>query len=91
MAALHPIYYFDGHLRQYSNDDPYIITGGTNKITIQSRGSQTSKDITFTASDPTKLPLTGGTLTGDLYGTNAVFSGDVTVGGNVAGTSGCTI
>ena len=91
MAALHPIYYFDGHLRQYSNDDPYIFTGGENKITIQSRGSQTSKDITFTASDPTKLPLTGGTLTGDLYGTNAVFSGDVTVGGNVAGTSGCTI
>lgn len=91
MAALHPIYYFDGHLRQYSNDDPYIFTGGENKITIQSRGSQTSKDITFTASDHTKLPLTGGTLTGDLYGTNAVFSGDVTVGGNVAGTSGCTI
>ena len=91
LSATHPIYYFDGYIREFSNDDPYIFTGGENKITIQSRGSQTSKDITFTASDPTKLPLTGGTLTGDLYGTNAVFSGDVTVGGNVAGTSGCTI
>jgi hypothetical protein len=39
-----------------------------------------------TATDPTKLPLTGGTLTGALTGTSASFSGNVVAGSETLGS-----
>jgi hypothetical protein len=39
-----------------------------------------------TATDPTKLPLTGGTLTGALNGTSASFSGNVSAGSETLGS-----
>jgi hypothetical protein len=41
-----------------------------------------------TATDPTKLPLTGGTLTGALNGTSASFSGNVVAGTTLPTTIG---
>jgi len=56
-----------------NSDTTYTFAGGTNKITVTPSGG-TASDVNITVDDNTKLPLTGGTLTGDVFMTRGTDS-----------------
>jgi hypothetical protein len=60
-----------------------LAVTGNQSIVVQSDGTNIWATCAGTATDPTKLPLTGGTLTGALNGTSASFSGNVAAGTTV--------
>ena len=70
--------------------NPTAILGTTNNIDIEAYGTS-GLSVNYatsagTATDSTKLPLAGGTLTGGLQGTSATFTGNVLVSqGNTTG------
>lgn len=47
-------------------DTTYTFAGGVNKIVVTPSGG-TATDVNITVDDDTKLPLAGGTLTGDVF------------------------
>jgi hypothetical protein len=70
--------------------NPTAILGTTNNIDIEAY-STSGLSVNYaasagTATDSTKLPLAGGTLTGGLQGTTATFTGNISVStGNATG------
>ena len=70
--------------------NPTAILGTTNNIDIEAYGTS-GLSVNYatsagSATDSTKLPLAGGTLTGGLQGTSATFTGNVLVSqGNTTG------
>jgi hypothetical protein len=64
----------------------YTPVTNARTLTINGTAYDLSADRSWTiaTADATKLPLSGGTLTGALTGTSATFSGALAVGGNAA-------
>jgi len=60
----------------------FIKTGGTSAQFLKADGSVDSSTYLTSSSLGAYLPLTGGTLTGALNGTSAVFSSTVQIGNN---------
>ena len=67
----------------------FITSGGTSSQFTKGDGSlDSSTYLTTSSAASTYLPLSGGTLSGNLYGTSALFSGGITSGGNGDFSSG---
>ena len=67
ISVFHPIFYFDGHIKQWHASDPYEFTGGTNSFTYKPRGDATAKTVTIT---PSLQNLVDGSATGSVRGTD---------------------
>ena len=78
LSATHPIYYFDGYLKQYSGDAPYTFAGTTGGFTVTPKGSTTSQTVNISGF----LPTTGGVVNGSITAT------DLSVGNIVATGTG---
>jgi hypothetical protein len=70
----------------------FVKSGGTSSQFLKADGSIDSNTyLTTSVASSTYLPLSGGTLTGALSGTNSTFSGSISLGNNNVSPSGAGI